>query len=347
MRRLSLALALGAATCLSLPAAYAQDTAAPTPASGVDSDEADEALRRQIIVEGERRLAPKEIGQALDQLTRRTGLFEPVARFEAPICVMVVGLGQQIDEAIAARIRENVLAVGLRFDDRANCRANAITIITHDPQVTFATLRNKRPWLIGWPQLHEYSPSTLKAQLAAKTPTVSWSTFDAWLPDNRALLAGQPQAGGFWGWNSGRMPTFGGRRRGTAMVLVDAKHLNGIRIHQLVDFLTVHLLGSSRSAINASEAGVPTILSLFDGDPKRAPQRLTTFDRAYLCGLHHIRTRGTNMTVNLAINTRMKQNMLDVYDSECVRVGAPADEPAGDALPAPQPQPGLDTATKP
>jgi len=29
--------------------------------------------------------------------------------------------------------------------------------------------------------------------------------------------------------------------------------------------------------------------------------------------------------VNLAINTRMKQNMRGAYDSECVRVGAAAE----------------------
>jgi hypothetical protein len=145
------------------------------------------------------------------------------------------------------------------------------------------------------------------------------------MPDNASLAATQPQAGSFWGWNTGQMPSVGAAARGMAVVLIDAKRINGVRVHQLADFATVHLLGSPRAATNASEAGVPTILSLFDDDPKRAPQRLTTFDRAYLCGLHRIRVRGTNTTVNLALNTRMKQNMLDVYDSECVRVGAPAD----------------------
>lgn len=334
MKVLTSALALGTSFCLSLAAARAQDaapsitTAPSAPVTAADTyavDEEEEALRRQIIVEGERRLSPQEIGKAVDHLTRRSGMFDPVARFQTPLCVMVVGLSEPLDQKVAARIRENVLAVGLRLDNKANCRANAIALITNDPQATFETLRNKRPWLIGWPELREYSLSSLKAQLAARAPVVSWSTFDVWLPDNGALLAGQPQAGGFWGWNSGQMPALGGRSRGTAIALVDANHLDGIRVHQLADFLTIHLLASPRVATNASEAGVPTILSLFDGDPVRAPQRLSTFDRAYLCGLHRIRARGTNTTVNLAINTRMKQNILDVYDSECVRVGAAAE----------------------
>jgi len=198
-------------------------------------------------------------------------MFDPVARFETPVCVRVAGLGEPFDEQVAARIRENVLAVGLRLDKWADCRPNAMAFITHDPQTTFETIRSKRPWLINWPAWREYSLTSLKAQLAARAPAVSWSMFDVWFPDNGALLAGQPPANGFWGWNSGQMPALGGRRRGIAIALVDAKRIEGDRVHQLADFLTIHLLGSPRVATNASEAGVPTILSLFDGDPARAP----------------------------------------------------------------------------
>lgn len=342
MTMLSSALALGAAMALSLSAAQAQDTAAPaTPATatpdttppaaaaaadqGAAGDEADEALRRQIIVEGERRLEPEEIGKAAEHLTRRTGLFAPVARFETPLCVMVYGLGEQLNEAVADRIRENVRAVGLVVDKEADCRPNAIAMISNDPQASFETLQNKRAWILGWPFEREYSLVTLKAQLREKRPAVSWAIFGPWMQDNAALAATQPQAGSFWGWNTGRMPSVGAASRGMAVVLIDAKRINGVRVHQLADFATVHLLGSPRATTSPSEAGVPTILSLFDGNPKHAPQRLTTFDRAYLCGLHRIRQRGTNLVINLARNTRMKQNMLDVYDSECVRVGAPAD----------------------
>ncbi len=283
------------------------------------------ALRRQIIVEGERPLAPKEIGKAVEHLTRRTGLFDPIARFETPLCVMVAGLGEQLDEAVAARIKENVRAVGLHLEKKADCQPNAITIFSNDPQATFEIIRNKRSWILGWPIEREYSLITLKAQLRDKKPAVSWSIYGPWMQDNASLVATQPQGGSFWGWNTGRMPSVGGGSRGLAVVLIDAKRLNGTRIHQLADFATVQLLGSPRTATRASEAGVPTILSLFDGDPKHAPQRLTTFDRAYLCGLHRLQQRGSNMVVNLVVNTRMKQNMLDVYDTECVAVGAPAE----------------------
>ncbi|MFN3989083.1 MAG: hypothetical protein ACK4IS_02365 [Erythrobacter sp.] len=89
-------------------------------------------------------------------------------------------------------------------------------------------------------------------------------------------------------------------------------------------FSAIHLPGSSRVATNASKAGVPKILSLFDGDRPRAPQRLRIFERADGCGLDRIRGPGTSTNANLAINSRMKQNLLDISGSECFRVAAAA-----------------------
>jgi hypothetical protein len=310
-------MALGAAALLPVTAASAQE------ASAADKDEADRIA--EIIVEGERRLERKEISKAVDHLTRRTGLFAGIARFETPLCVLVIGLGEPFDEKIAARIRENVQGI-VPLDKRANCRPNAITIITADPEEMFSAIYHKRQFLIGAPAAREYSINTVKRQLREGEPAISWSVFgNVWTGANGALLAGQPAGGGFWGWQSAQMPASGGNMRASAVVLLNAKKLNGIHVNQLADFATVHLLGSPRTATNPSEAGVPTILSLFEDGPERAPQRLTTFDRAYLCGLYRIKQRGSNLAVNLVLNSRMKQNMIDVYDSECVRVGAPAE----------------------
>ncbi|MFL0671546.1 MAG: hypothetical protein ACJLS3_09055 [Erythrobacter sp.] len=315
MKFLSSALAAGAALALSLPGeAAAQSITMPQDPASLDPE---------IIVKGERPLTPKEIGNAVDHLTRRTGLFAAIARFETPVCVLVIGLGERADEKIAARIRENVAAVGLQVAKSPKCRPNAIMIITNDMQGTFDSIYHKRQFLIGLPDLREYSLITLKAQLRDKKPAVSWSTLGFGALQNGALLAGQPQSAGFWGWNASRGAPLGGNLRDSAVLLVDFQRLNGVHVHQLADFATVHLLGSPRTATDPANAGVPTILSLFEEGPSKAPQRLTTFDRAYLCGLYRIRTRARNEVVNLASNARMKQNMLDVYDSECVRVGAP------------------------
>jgi hypothetical protein len=287
------------------------------------------SLDPEIIVQGERPLTPKEIDKATDHLTRRTGLFAPIARFEAPVCVLVIGLGDPADEKIAARIRENVAAVGLAVASSPKCSPNAMLVITNDMQGTFDSIYHKRPFLIGVPAAREYSLITLRAQLRDKKPAISWATFGFGALQNGALLTGQPQSGSFWGWNaSSGAPPLGGNTRDSAVLLVDFQRLNGVHVHQLADFATVHLLGSPRTATDPANAGVPTILSLFEQGPKQAPQRLTTFDRAYLCGLYRIRARGINEVVTLASNTRMKQNMLDVYNSECVRVGAPHTVPA-------------------
>lgn len=333
MRVPTSALALTAALSLSFSAAEAQDTftsaapatAAPdisTPDTGIAEDEADEERRQQIIVEGERPLSRQEITKGVGQLTGRTGMFDPVPRFSDPVCVFVIGLGEAMDSIVAERIRSNVAAVGLPVGGE-KCRPNAFTIISNEPQAIYAKVRQTRPDLIGIGaaldrivDLREYSKSQLELRLKSGAAAVSWSTYALDLKGPGAL-ADIPAGGAFWGWN--QTPTFmrGARARGNSVVLFDAKQLNGVRLHQLADYATVHLLGSPRMNPDTTAAGVPTILTLFDQDPSLAPQRLTTFDRAYLCGIYRMRDG--------SLGTRMVQNILDVYDTECVRVGAPAE----------------------
>lgn len=293
-------------------AAAAQDETAANAGSEPDS---------AIIVQGERPLTRTEITSGVHNLTRRTGLFDPVPRFTNPVCVLVAGMGEPFDSKIADRIRANVVAAGLRLGNK-KCTPNAITIITDDPQAMYTKIRETRPALvgvgitpmrIGFDDLREYSRAQLESQLKSGAPAVSWSTYGTDLKDQGMLQ--DLAAGAFWGWNS--RPSFarGGRPRGNSVVLFDSKQLHGVRVHQLADFATVHLLGSPRMSPDKAASDVPTILSLFDQDPSKAPQRLTVFDRTYLCGIYHMREG--------SLGTRMVQNMIDVYDSECVRVGTP------------------------
>ena len=328
MRFISSALTLGALAAIVVTT--------PAAAQPIRIPESPAALNPEIIVQGERRLEPQEIDKGIDQLTRRTGLFEPVSRFVSPVCVLVIGLGDAKDAKIAARIRSNVQAVGLQLAAKPDCRPNAITVITDDPRKTFSLIRRKRPFLIGHPVLREFSIASVEGQLKAGRPAVSWSTYAAGQIENLAPLATPGAAPGFWGWNSAPAFARGGNPRFSTVLLLDWKQLDGVHVDQLADFATIHLLGSPRTSGRASDSKVPTILSLFEDGPGRAPQRLTTFDRAYLCGLYHLR--------QAMPNSRMNQNMRDVYDTQCVRVGAPALAPAGQLQQPDQPEPGLDTS---
>ena len=305
-------MALGAAMVWPVAAA-AQDASAANAERGPDD---------AIIVEGERPLSRAEITKAVASLTRRIGLFDPVSRFTVPVCVDVMGLGDKIDRKIAERIRSNVAAVGLAIGD-SKCTPNAIMIISDQPQAIYAEIQQSRPALVGvgispfragFDDLREYSKTQLEALVAAGAPAVSWSTYR---PNNQFPVGIQALAtgGAFWGWNSSPSFARAGRSRGSAVLLLDKRKIAGVRLNQLADFATVHLLGSPRMDRESDAGNVPTILTLFDQDPRKAPQRLTTFDRAYLCGIYRLREG--------SLGTRMVQNMIDVYDSECVRVGAP------------------------
>lgn len=66
-------------------------------------------------------------------------------------------------------------------------------------------------------------------------------------------------------------------------------------------------------AIPSEDVSVPTILTLFDDGRKSAPQQLTAFDRAYLCGLYDV----PSVAMPAILASRLNQNVRQAYDSNC------------------------------
>lgn len=273
-------------------------------------------LNREIIVEGERRLKPEELEGGVEQFVQRTLLGAPVRRFPDHFCVAVLGVSPASSKAIAARIRNNARAVGLKPAEEG-CSVNAVAIITDRPQAAYKALLRYQTHFVGMPDFRDYDLPVVESALKKRAPAISFSTNTGIGWQWADVVRNTTSSAGFWGWTSLPSAYQDGITRATSAVLIDATKLRGVHALQLADFITVHLLGSPRRTARTAEPPVPSILTLFDQPPQLAPQRLTTFDRAYLCAIHRPRWQ--------IPASRLKQTMLDVYDSECVRVGAPAE----------------------
>ncbi len=307
MKVLLSALALGASVCSAAPAA-AQTVTIPDDPAAIDFD---------IVVRGERPLDRKEISDALNTLTKRYGTLQPLPRFARPLCVSVNGLGERNDRMIEQLIRANARILGLKLAT-PKCSPNAVVIVTDRPNEMYSALRKKRPELIGWRQspsiIHDVSARTIRSELAANKPAVWWSDSIVVSADGASNL-GPAGAQFIEVWQASRAAVRVSTQRRMAVVMFDYKQLDGVHIHQLADYATMHLFGSPQRSINAEDANVPTILTLFQQGPKAAPQQLTAFDRAYLCGLYDV----PGIASPDVLASRLNQNVRQAYDSHCIK----------------------------
>jgi hypothetical protein len=264
------------------------------------SAQTDAVRDSEIVVRHDRPVTEREIRQGVHKLIDRITVIDAMPRFIGSVCLKVMGLEANMARKVEDRIRKHILDLELELAD-GKCRPNAMVIVAGDPELMLSSLRRSRPWIFGQLQPaavgngvsvpgRNFSFSTLRSEVERGKPAVAWSVN---VPPNApqgAIFvsgagAGGPQLAARWeAFRSQTVP----RPKSHAVVMFDWRQLNGVHLDQLADYATLQLLGSPRRNVDSSYAAVPTILTLFAEGPERAPQRLTRFDRAYLCGLHRM-----------------------------------------------------------
>jgi len=265
---------------------------------------------REIVVPGSRVLAPGSITTDLRRLTIREKFTERPPRFFDPLCPVVVGLDPPLADRIAARIRANGKVAKLP-PAKPDCRANAIVIVLDEPAKTFEQLRKKRPALLGTYEFRDRPLGTIRAELAAGQPAVSWSQLTQ-RPTNGVLL-GNLDGNELRTNSMPRLRPTVMMQKDTAVVLFDRRQLVGVEVGQLADFATLHLLGGPRPGADLEGITVPTLMTLFRDGPKAAPDGLTEFDRAYLAALHSLDGE--------ALGKPLAAKVLAFYEQECALEG--------------------------
>lgn len=217
-----------------------------------------------IVVTGER---PDE--NAPSVVTRLRDMIEEsdtaqLARFEASICPMVIGMPRDLTPIIARIIRANIVEAGGKVGT-PGCKANAAAIFIDEPQQLVTQLYKADPSYFV-----SMTPRTFSYFAGRRRPVYSWHTTSVYA--RKALMAS-------------RLYTPVEEEMDVGMVVIDRQATIGKSVRQLADFATLHLMLDINWRAPRHRRG--SILALFD-DRKTVP-RMSSFDRTALRAFYAVR----------------------------------------------------------
>jgi hypothetical protein len=276
-----------AVASLAARVAVADDAAEQSPAPSVVTAPAgkSEAIPEVTVTARRAELAPR-VSKFVDQIVaQENGGEGGLARWQAPVCPLELGLPQEEGEFLVARLAEIVQKAGVALS-HPHCRPNLFILVSADP----------RGLLQGW----ESSNGTRMEIFAGATPLdvdefiATPGVVKTWYSTGMTSAWGVTPSGGF---SPSEPPVL----QQTPMeathisrnviytfsrvfVIADQKRLQGVTRGQFADY--VAMVSLSRLKPGPSLGDAPTILKLFDGAPQAAPAGMTDWDRAFLKSLY-------------------------------------------------------------
>lgn len=216
-----------------------------------------------------------------------------LARWQGRVCVGVVNLRAEAAQAIADRISELMLPLGLE-PERPGCRAEVIIIFTTDGQGLARQLveEHRRAFRVGTPGL-DRGNRALEAFVASDRPIRWWHVsmpVDAETGTRAVRLPGDVD--GFGNPTAPEIHTLASRLNSQvrddllkAMVIVDVERLGDVNGARLTDYLAMVALAQVDP--EGRFDGYDSVLAIFD-NPGAAPDGLTEWDRSYLASLYRV-----------------------------------------------------------
>lgn len=249
-----------------------------------------------IVVQGQKPVEPKEAHRFIRQVVRSTD--GQLARFNGPVCPLVIGLPPEYAKIVQRRIRANAEQAGIKTAPEDKCRANLVVMVADDADALVKALQKGfAPLFVG------VSDSEMRRAML-EGPVHMWNTVQLQNDDGRGVSRTQ---GAF------DHPTLDVRSASIinmptkqtvlqSVMVVDAKALLGKTLLQIADYVAMRMLAGARPPQQGSEAS--TILTLFDS-PDAAPPEMTLIDRSYLAGLYRSPPMGNSMTQIGAISRQI------------------------------------------
>ena len=239
----------------------------------------------EIVVEGVRE-REQQIRRFVDALTEAP-VRGQIGRFDWAVCPAAAGLPEAQNQEIVTRMRRVAEAAGVPLA-RANCRANAIVILTPDKAATLRWLRREHP---------AYFRNALGERIRIAdedAPATAWQvegrlTEDG-VPVGVSSGAGDSSNGNYYVVEATRSPsriTANSRPHFMAsLVVIQLDALRGLTTTQLADYAAMRVFARTQpSRLQRSTA--PTILNIID-TPMNAqvPLTLTQWDLGFLRALY-------------------------------------------------------------
>lgn len=230
-----------------------------------------------IVVEG-RTISPADARQYVAQVTdTRRG---QIARFHRPVCPMAVGLPEDTNRKITARLRSTVQSLGAELAPE-QCEANLVVLVTNDSANRLAELRRTRE---SW--FHDLPPADLDALAAEKGPVRAWAVVSVRNEDGERInedgdknvpRSMRVKSASIIG-RASRLDVEG------AVVMIEESAANGKSIAQLADYAAMRGLARTHPPQGSS---IPSILTLFETGSNPV-SGLTPWDKIYLQALYRL-----------------------------------------------------------
>jgi len=238
-----------------------------------------------------------------------------LARWQTPVCPLETGLSKEAGEFVLERISEIARRAGVPLAPE-HCRANLFVFLTIDPTrllqsmekrdraVTFGNAEPRR--------VDEFiaTPRAAKVWYDSVMETADNIAPPRGIPSSAGITgpAGQPggvEGGGVPGKVSNDWERSSHVARTTVRVfsyvyvVIDLRKLQGVTRGQLADY--VAMVGLAQIKPGAQSGDAPTILNLFDGEPRSAPPGMTEWDQAFLRSLYTVEPKVTVQRSEIAL----------------------------------------------
>jgi hypothetical protein len=243
-----------------------------------------------------------------------------VARWRVPICPETIGLSDELNAEVTARILQVGAAIGAPARAKGTCLANIEIVFTPAPQLLLNRVKDRLLILLGY----HYASQT-KALATVTRPIQAW-----WVTGTRgdadtagaAFLIGGVSAIGSGelaiddamtrspsGSGSGVFDTSLSSEFGNVLVVIDQSRVAGAATHTIADYAAMLVFAQDRD-LGACGA-LPSILDLYAGGgcDQRRPSGLTSSDLAYLQALYSTNIRVRSVVARSELADKMRASL--------------------------------------
>ena len=248
------------------PAAQASDKSQPS-----KTDPA--TVEPEVTVEARRAVERKSINRYVNEITVRTD--GQIARFHDPICPAVVGLPNKYADVVRRRIIAVAQKVGLTIDAKPSCHANFLLVVSTDMTGFIHDARTHWPGWFGGMDTADIDRLERSTAVAR-----AWSATS--VRDERGQDVGY---GGVLTTHTASLITeLTAQYIDASFVILDRDATYGLTLTQLADYAVMR--GLAQTQVPTTDAGIGTILGLFEKAGDSHPRELTRTDLTYLQALY-------------------------------------------------------------
>ena len=216
---------------------------------------------------------------------------EPLARWEEPICPLVVGLPAERGGAVLWRVSEIAADAGVRVDPHG-CAPNLMIIADRDPAARLQQLWTAYPKMMN----DDRGRGGIDRFIHGSQPMRAWQNACSEAPSTAAKGV---QTGARCSKNSvGSLLSYGKVRSiYSAIVVLDLNQTKEFNDRQIAAYAAMIALAQTR---DNSVPSMPSILSLLGEPGAPKPQDLSSWDRAFLKALYTVNPGDASQAAEIA-----------------------------------------------